>query len=63
MDQKYSKSISKTILIANKEILVSAGDMIISQLRNSKATMLPIDSEHNALLQIILRENSKNFYI
>ena len=45
---------NKTILIANKEILVSAGNMIISQLRNSKAIMLPIDSEHNALLQIIL---------
>jgi 1-deoxy-D-xylulose-5-phosphate reductoisomerase len=45
---------NKTILIANKEILVSAGNMIISQLKNSKATILPIDSEHNALLQIIL---------
>ena len=45
---------NKTILIANKEILVSAGNMIISQLRNSKAMLLPIDSEHNALLQIIL---------
>ena len=45
---------NKTILIANKEILVSAGNMIISELRNSKAVMLPIDSEHNALLQIIL---------
>ena len=45
---------NKTILIANKEILVSAGNMIISRLRNSKAMMLPIDSEHNALLQIIL---------
>ena len=45
---------NKTILIANKEILVSAGNMIISKLRNSKATILPIDSEHNALLQIIL---------
>ena len=45
---------NKTILIANKEILVSAGDMIISQLRKSKAIMLPIDSEHNALLQVIL---------
>ena len=44
----------KTILIANKEILVSAGDMIISYLKSSKATILPIDSEHNALLQVIL---------
>ena len=33
---------NKTILIANKEILVSAGNMIISQHRNSKAMMLPI---------------------
>ena len=59
---------NKTILIANKEILVSAGDMIISQLRNSKAIMLPIDSEHNALLQIILSSgleykiNDANYY-
>ena len=45
---------NKTILIANKEILVSAGNMIISKLRNSKATILPIDSEHNALLHRIL---------
>ena len=45
---------NKTILIANKEILVSAGSMIISHLRKSKAVILPIDSEHNALLQIIL---------
>ena len=33
----------KTILIANKEILVSAGDMIISHLKKSEATILPID--------------------
>ena len=45
---------NKTILIANKEILVSAGQMIISMLNNSKAKLIPIDSEHNALLQIIL---------
>ena len=44
----------KVLLIANKEILVSAGEIIISKLNKSKATLLPIDSEHNALLQIIL---------
>ncbi len=44
----------KTILIANKEILVAAGNMIVSRLKNSNATILPIDSEHNALLQVIL---------
>ncbi len=45
---------NKIVLIANKEILVSAGDIIISHLKKSKATILPIDSEHNALLQVIL---------
>ena len=59
---------NKTILIANKEILVSAGDMIISHLKTSKATILPIDSEHNALLQVILASgleykiNDQNYY-
>ena len=58
----------KTILIANKEILVSAGDMIISRLKESEATILPIDSEHNALLQVILSSgleykiNDDNYY-
>ena len=45
---------NKVILVANKEILVSAGELIISSLRKSQATLLPIDSEHNALLQVIL---------
>ncbi len=59
---------NKIILIANKEILVSAGDMIISHLKKSKATILPIDSEHNALLQVILSSgleykiNDKEYY-
>ena len=59
---------NKTILIANKEILVSAGDMIISQLKKSKATIIPIDSEHNALLQVMLSSgleykiNDNNYY-
>ena len=45
---------NKVLLIANKEILVSAGEIIVSKLNKSKATLLPIDSEHNALLQVIL---------
>ena len=44
----------KVVIIANKEILVSAGEMIMSLLSKSNATILPIDSEHNALLQVIL---------
>ena len=45
---------NKNIIIANKEILVSAGDVIMHKLKNSKAKLLPIDSEHNALLQVII---------
>ena len=45
---------NKIILTANKEILVSAGDFIISTLNKTNATLLPIDSEHNALLQVLL---------
>ena len=44
---------NKNIIIANKEILVSAGDVIMLELKKSKAKLLPIDSEHNALLQVI----------
>jgi 1-deoxy-D-xylulose 5-phosphate reductoisomerase len=42
--------------------------MIISHLKKSKATILPIDSEHNALLQVILSSgleykiNDDNYY-
>ncbi len=47
-------STNKTVIIANKEILVAAGEMIMSILNKSDARLLPVDSEHNALLQIIL---------
>ena len=50
---------NKIILIANKEILVSAGSIIMSELKKSKAIILPVDSEHNALLQIILSSGLK----
>ena len=59
---------NKTIIIANKEILVAAGEMIMSILSKSDAKLLPIDSEHNALLQVILssgleyKVNNKEYY-
>ena len=42
---------NKTILAANKEILVSAWDLIRDLILKSNALLLPIDSEHNAILQ------------
>jgi 1-deoxy-D-xylulose-5-phosphate reductoisomerase len=41
----------KTIGIANKECMVAAGEILIEQARRHNATLLPIDSEHNAIHQ------------
>jgi 1-deoxy-D-xylulose-5-phosphate reductoisomerase len=40
-----------TIVIANKEPLVSAGELVIGAARRFGATLLPADSEHNAIFQ------------
>lgn len=41
----------KRILLANKESLVVAGDLFMRTVRENGATLLPVDSEHNALFQ------------
>lgn len=41
----------KRILLANKESLVAAGSLLMSAVRENDATLLPIDSEHNAIYQ------------
>ncbi len=41
----------KTILLANKETLVVGGELFMQEARKFGATILPIDSEHNALFQ------------
>ena len=41
----------KRLLLANKESLVMAGPLLMSAVRKSGATLLPIDSEHNAIFQ------------
>ena len=40
-----------TVVIANKEPLVSAGDVILAAAERTGATLLPADSEHNAIFQ------------
>ncbi len=42
---------SKRVLLANKEALVMSGALFMDAIRHSNATLLPIDSEHNALFQ------------
>lgn len=43
----------KRILLANKEVLVSAGALFMQAVASSGATLLPLDSEHNAILQCL----------
>ncbi len=42
-----------TIALANKEALVSAGAVMMSAVERSGATLLPVDSEHNAIFQCL----------
>ena len=41
----------ETVILANKEPLVSAGDLVAAAARTHGATILPADSEHNAIYQ------------
>ncbi|WP_066800390.1 1-deoxy-D-xylulose-5-phosphate reductoisomerase [Moraxella oblonga] len=43
----------KKVLLANKEALVMAGDLVIKTAKETGATILPIDSEHNAIFQCL----------
>ncbi|MCW2388211.1 1-deoxy-D-xylulose-5-phosphate reductoisomerase [Sphingobium sp. B11D3B] len=43
----------KTVALANKEALVSAGDVMMAAVARSGAALLPVDSEHNAIFQCL----------
>lgn len=43
----------KSVALANKESLVSAGHLMLDAVRRSGATLLPVDSEHNAIFQCL----------
>jgi 1-deoxy-D-xylulose-5-phosphate reductoisomerase len=42
-----------TVALANKEALVSAGDVMTGAVKAHGATLLPVDSEHNAIFQCL----------
>lgn len=44
---------SKRVLLANKEALVMSGDLFMQAVSTSQATLLPLDSEHNAIFQCL----------
>ena len=49
----------KNIALANKESLVSAGEIITSEARKSGARILPVDSEHSAIWQCLGGESQE----
>ena len=48
------------VALANKEALVSAGEILMSAVRESGATLLPTDSEHNAIFQCLAGNSLKD---
>jgi 1-deoxy-D-xylulose-5-phosphate reductoisomerase len=49
----------KTVALANKEVLVMAGELVTTEANQHNASILPIDSEHSAIWQCLLGEKSK----
>lgn len=47
------------IALANKECLVSAGDLFVEAVKQGGGKLLPVDSEHNAIFQV-LEENQRH---
>lgn len=48
------------IALANKEALVSAGDVMLQAVQKAGATLLPVDSEHNAIFQSMADKQYKS---
>nr|WP_246860839.1 1-deoxy-D-xylulose-5-phosphate reductoisomerase [Bacillus sp. REN3] len=50
----------KTIAIANKETLVTAGHIVMEEAKRHGVDLLPVDSEHSAIFQALQGENPRN---
>jgi 1-deoxy-D-xylulose-5-phosphate reductoisomerase len=50
----------KTIAIANKETLVTAGHLVMEAAARNQVALLPVDSEHSAIFQALQGEKEKN---
>ncbi|RXK87095.1 1-deoxy-D-xylulose-5-phosphate reductoisomerase [Filimonas effusa] len=47
---------SKPVAIANKEILVVAGDIVMQKAMEKRVPLIPVDSEHSAIFQCLVGE-------
>ena len=48
----------KTVALANKEVLVTGGELIINTAKEKNATLLTVDSEHSAIMQCLNGEKN-----
>lgn len=49
----------KRIGLANKETLVCAGELVMSEAKRSQAEIIPVDSEHSAIFQCLMGNHNK----
>ena len=52
-------SLKKNVLLANKETMVVAGDIINEMAKENNVKIIPIDSEHNAIYRLLNNEKKK----
>ncbi len=50
----------RTVALANKEALVTAGEIMTASAKCNGATLLPVDSEHNAIFQCIIGNRAED---
>jgi 1-deoxy-D-xylulose-5-phosphate reductoisomerase len=50
----------KSIALANKEVLVTAGELVMEESRIRKTRLLPVDSEHSAIFQCLLAGENRD---
>jgi 1-deoxy-D-xylulose-5-phosphate reductoisomerase len=48
------------IAVANKELIVAAGELFVAQAKRHGARLLPVDSEHSAIFQCLVGEESSS---
>ena len=53
----------KRVLLANKEALVTAGSVLMREVSQSGAVLMPIDSEHNAVFQVLPAEINGRLHV
>jgi len=53
----YAIDAGKYVALANKETLVSAGQIITKKVKESGSKIIPVDSEHSAIFQLINEKN------